>query len=57
MDSKKEKLAEKLKTDYLKIIKQSLKIQKSKDIRRFLSNALKAEDVAVKLQKLMHGAS
>lgn len=43
---------EKLKSDYLNLVKAGLKLQKKGDIKAYTKNAIRAENLAQKLQSL-----
>jgi hypothetical protein len=45
-------LMEKLKAQYLSLVKEGLQIQKRGDIKAYISNAIKAENVAQQMQGL-----
>jgi hypothetical protein len=45
-------LMEKLKAQYLSLVKEGLQIQKRGDIEAYISNAIKAENVAQQMQGL-----
>jgi len=48
----KDNLKEKLKAQYLNLVKKGLQIQKKGDIKAFVSNAIETEHVAQKMQSL-----
>lgn len=48
----KENLMEQLKAQYFSLVKKGLQIQKKGDIKAFVSNAIKSEQIAQKMQLL-----
>ena len=55
MTQLKENSKTKLRTEYYKLVKKGIQIQRNGDIKSYTINALQAENVAQKLQALSRG--
>ena len=55
MAQSKEKSKDNLRTEYIRLVKKSIQIQRNGDIRAYTINAMRAENVAQQFQTLSRG--